>query len=288
MNANTDNCNSGRTTPDHVRPTRESYAAHLRQSSRTSSDGFSFPVARPHSAIIPPRDYSPAPSRPSRPLSLLSLPDHGHYPRSRKSYDRWSYDRERMPTRPETPPTPQLNSSRPSSRRSELLPVQESTSYSYSDRPFSHRRVFSTGDLLHVPHKQQQLQQQQQYRSHPRPRPIPQPLQLDTSESTSMSTREHEITPSETPPVFFQIVDPDSPRDKTLFRLPTSTEDDAGYLPEVRKEDQGKEEVKPGCCGLCELGTAKVVGGKIAAWMTGTVLPIMFVFVRECLVKGCK
>lgn len=274
MNINTDYHDSGRTTPDRVRPNRESYAAHLRQTSRTSSDGFPFPITRPHSAIIPNRGHSPASGGPSRPLSVLSLPDHTHYPHPRSSLERWSYDRERMPARPDTPPPTQ--NSRPSSRRSELLPVQEST----TDRPFSHCRVVSTGNLLNIP--------PQQYGSHPRPRAEPQPQLQPPPQHFSGSTSTLGITPCETPPVLFQIVDPDSPRDKTLFQLPMSAEDEAGYLPGVRKEDRGREGFRPGCCGLCELGTAKVVGGRITALMTGTVLPIVFVFLRECLARGCK
>ena len=46
-------------------------------------------------------------------------------------------------------------------------------------------------------------------------------------------------------------------------------------------------EPDPGCCGVCELGTAKMVGGKIAAWLTGTMLPIAFRIMRDFMSGGC-
>ncbi|KAL2134700.1 hypothetical protein VTI74DRAFT_11020 [Chaetomium olivicolor] len=52
--------------------------------------------------------------------------------------------------------------------------------------------------------------------------------------------------------------------------------------------DDDKGNPKPGCCGLCEVGTAKCVGGTFAAWAIGTVMPITFGVVMGCVSKMFK
>ncbi|KAK0701466.1 hypothetical protein B0T21DRAFT_378706 [Apiosordaria backusii] len=39
----------------------------------------------------------------------------------------------------------------------------------------------------------------------------------------------------------------------------------------------------PGCCGLCERGTAKMIGGKITAWVMGTLIPVTFGVITRVL-----
>ena len=60
-----------------------------------------------------------------------------------------------------------------------------------------------------------------------------------------------------------------------------------GYYDQEKRIGEGvlkreQEEMPgPGCCGCCELGTGKLVGGKVVAWMTGTMLPIAFRYLKE-------
>jgi hypothetical protein len=94
--------------------------------------------------------------------------------------------------------------------------------------------------------------------------------------------------------VEFDLVDPSSPGKGATRLSLVEVEHDNGrnngiqYSQEKRvpegqlKRDQQEEEVpRPGCCGCCELGTAKLLGGKVVTWMTGTVLPIAFGFMKE-------
>jgi hypothetical protein len=229
---------------------RESYTTHLRLSSRTSFDN-----------SYPPPSPTPRP----RPRSAIYEHHRSHHLWSppRVSFDRWSYDRERMmPHEKEDPPSP-----RPKSALSHLTPPLQ-----------VHRRAVSTGDLPTL--------------SYSLPQPYSQTLSPSVSLKNHQDNRDSMLT---TCTVEFDLVDPSSPGKGAKRLSLVEVEHDHSHNnlkntntrhdregPLKRKEEE--EEIPgAGCCGCCELGTAKLVGGKLAAWITGTMLPIAFGFTKEFL-----
>ncbi|KAK4239537.1 hypothetical protein C8A03DRAFT_14096 [Achaetomium macrosporum] len=291
------------------------YASHLRESSRTSWDG----------GLPQPASRTPSPSPPQSPtrrryqppqgLSAVSLPDH-----SRRSFeslrptvlaDRWSYDRERMPSpppprshisRPGTPtplseqdgdvsefgfsrPASTLTASRPSSRPQSIVLDTTSTDPAGSphNRPSSPTlMVTPPPDSSSAPEQYSDLKGDQL------------PQRLGRRSFHSLTTAEMEIL-SHLPPAH-------PPMSASSSRLPSRSPEvvaspnsqQSGYSKEltspapekqrnVRRDDEGgdgeeeDEMTGRGCClGLCEIGTAQRIGGTCGAWLMGTLLPIGF------------
>jgi len=136
-------------------------------------------------------------------------------------------------------------------------------------RPSSHRRVVLTGDLPAL----QAFSTSQKPPSHSRNASIP------------LLSRDETQTHMQ-----FQLIDPKS-AEKREISLPIMDNDiDHDRLPGLRQKGAGRDRaqgaLRLGCCGICDLGTVKFVGGKIMAWLTGTMLPIAFRVVGECLGRG--
>ncbi|KAK4450598.1 hypothetical protein QBC34DRAFT_402920 [Podospora aff. communis PSN243] len=252
---NTKICDERPTPTDlssQARLPRESYVTHLRQSSRTSFDNSYSSLSptlrpRPRSAIYNHENH--------RSHRLQSTPP-------RVTFDRWSYDRERMMgCGDENTP-----STRHRSAMSNLSPPTQ-----------LHRRAVSTGDLptlslpLPGPHTQQPIATHMQYSQTSSPSPSLRNYRGNRSSMLSTCTVE------------FDLVDPSSPGKGATRLSLVEVDHEHGHnnstnAPRDREKLKGEEEglPGPGCCGCCELGTAKLVGGKLVAWMTGTMLPIVF------------
>ena len=274
--------------PSHL---RAGYSSHIRSASRTSWDG--------RVALSSSRTPSPSPphspvrhSNRPRPFSAVSLPDHT-LSRPTVLADRWSYDRERMPSphssRPGTPLSEHESSgaafSRPastfidsrSSSRPPFIRVDASTDLDYSRVPSTPTLGAPILKLIPPPVGDPGSQQQEQKSNR-------QSYHLLTSEE--MDRLSH-------PPMSASPFSPSSmtatPKlSNEVSRLGPPKQKGQGYS----HAGEGEEEhgSKPGCMGLCEIATARSIGGKFGAWFMGMVIPVTFGLVTGCVaaVAGCK
>jgi hypothetical protein len=60
------------------------------------------------------------------------------------------------------------------------------------------------------------------------------------------------------------------------------TKDHRGYTA-PNNSDNDEEKDKPGCLGLCEIATARRIGGTFGAWLMGTLIPVTFGVVTGCV-----
>ncbi|KAK4038845.1 hypothetical protein C8A01DRAFT_17099 [Parachaetomium inaequale] len=276
-----------------------SYTPHVRSSSRTSWDG------RVHHDVPLPAGRTPSPSPPQsparrsnrpRPLSAISLPDHA-FSRPTVLADRWSYDRERMPSsphssRPGTPvsdheafeiafsrPASTFIESRPSSRPQSIL-LSASTDLGYSHTP-------STPTLRLIPPPDSDRESQRLGKPQDR-----QSYHLLTSEEMEMLSRPPPLHPPMTaspPPTPSPAPSPGAPTPKLtneISRLGPPIQRGQDYT----QPDDGNEKDKARCMGLCEIAPARQIGGRFGAWFMGMVTPITFGLVSACVatVAGCR
>lgn len=265
--------------PAHLQST---YTSHLRSSSRTSWDGLELsrplPIPRPRSA-------SPRPARRlGRPHSIAYLPDNHLL-----NVDRWSYDRVRMPSAPSStespeseplprpcsppttrrspPPSPSSFSSRPISVHfvnafggpdDPILPLPSTpyhaagTGASTPTLSVTHPDGSTEPCSLMLPSPLHQAQQEQ-------------PALYSAAETEPCSNLKHDI---HTAP---STNKPPSPLGETA-------EGDTAKSRTGRQRGMSVDSIMntPGCCGLCERRTAKLIGGKITAWVMGTLIPVTF------------
>ena len=267
--------------PSHL---RASYTSHIRSSSRVSWDGrlADAPVDRTRSPS-PARSPARRHDRP-RPLSAISLPDHS-YVGPTPLADRWSYDRERMPSsppslqgsRPGTPltghevfeaafsrPASTFIESRPPSRPPSILPT------ALTDLSSLHTP--STPVLRLVPPPDTGTESQQRPEQERLKR---QSYHVLTSEEMDMLSH----PPPPHPPMSASPVVSQS--------TPKIGNEKAQH--HSRAEDRQEEEKsRPGCMGMCEIATAKWVGGKFGAWFMGMAIPLTFGLATRCLADGCR
>ncbi|KAK4196759.1 hypothetical protein QBC40DRAFT_286732 [Triangularia verruculosa] len=265
--------------PEHLRST---YTSHLRSSSQTSWDGLDLGYSRANQR---PRSTSPRRTRrPERPRSIACIPD---------SYllnvDRWSYDRVRMPATssstqlPEFESRPSLPSSSQTTRRSPSPSIS-----SVSSRPTSAHFVnafggpndpilplpstpYATGTgastpTLSVTHPDGSTE----------PFPLILPSPVHTQQQQPCVRRAAETEPSSSVKHHTQMAA--SPYDEPLTSQAEKvggSKADGGI---GRQRGMSVDSIMntPGCCGLCERGTAKMIGGKITAWVVGTMIPVTF------------
>ncbi|KAK4120978.1 hypothetical protein N657DRAFT_132251 [Parathielavia appendiculata] len=284
----------------------ESYTSHIRSDSRTSWDG----------TTVPSRTPSPSPSqspvrrnhRP-RPLSVVTLP--GHSPvRPAVIADRWSYDRERMPSRPPTPlhvsndeGTGVASSPRPASTtvtdsgpssRAESIPLSAST----ADRLSSPALTLipppppDFGESQEPKGKFRQschllTSEEMEMLSHPPPPPSP------------MSAKRPLASPSSPPSPPPPGVPPASlkPNQKPVNETSSSPlgapphQKGDQLLPVHRRHMVGDlDKDRPGCLGLCEILTAQRIGATFGGWFMGVVMPLATGFVNRCVaaVTSCQ
>ncbi len=270
--------------PSHL---RAGYSSHIRSASRTSWDG--------RVALSSSRTPSPTPphspvrrSHRPRPLSAISLPDHTLGSRPTVLADRWSYDRERMPSphgsRPGTPLSEHESSGAAFSRPASTFIESRSS----SRPPFVHMHGSIDLDYSHVPSTPPTL------------KVIPPPVgDRESLQQEQKSKRQsyHLLTSEEMdrlshPPMSAQPSSPPSmtPTPKLsneVSRLGPPKQKDRGYS---HAGDREEHESKLGCMGLCEIATARSIGGKFGAWFMGMVIPVTFGLVTGCVaaVAGCK
>lgn len=272
------------------------YETHRRSSSRLSWDGrLPGPGTRSPSPATSPYQspyQSPHPSpgtrsHRERPCSAAGLPDHA-LARPTVVRDRWSYDRARMPSPPPisrrgTPVSDAsgLPSSRPASTFIESPP---------SSRPQSASLDPSTGlGGTYMP-------------STPTLRVIPPPVG-GHAESPVWQNRGgpsrpgnrqsyHLLTPTELEMLSHPPPTPTPPMSPLPSPAPGSSPstDFDGPGPETKRNDGDKETEKPGCLGLCEIATARRIGGKFGGWLMGALIPISFGLVTACVAAatGCR
>jgi len=281
----TDNASPVSRQPSHL---RASYTSHIRSSSRISWDGRVADAPADRS-----RSPSPAPSparrrdRP-RPLSAISLPDHPYIGPTPLA-DRWSYDRERMPSsppslrdsRPSTPlsgnvvfeaafsrPASTFIESRPASRPPSVLPT-ESTDLSSFNTPI-------TPTLRVVPPADTGSGDQR----HPQREPLKrQSYHILTSEEMEMLSHPPPLHP---PMSASPVVSPPP-------SLSTPNIGNEKGQSHTRPEDSKDEEKsRPGCMGMCEISTAKRMGGLFGAWFMGMAIPLTFGLATRCLAGSCR
>ncbi len=266
--------------PSHL---RAGYSSHIRSASMSSWDGR---VAMPSS-----RTPSPSPphspvwrSNRPRPLSAASLPDHT-LGRPTVLTDRWSYDRERMPSphssRPGTPRSEHESSgaiSRPTSTfiesRSSSRPpfIRMETDIDCSPVPSTPPILKISPPLVGDPGTQQQEQKSNRQSYH-----LLTSEEMDLLSHPPMSTQ-----PSAPPPMTA------TPKlSNEVSRLGPPKQKGQGHS---HAGDSKEHESKLGCMGLCEIATARSIGGKFGAWFMGMVIPITFGLVTGCVaaVAGCK
>ncbi|KAH6846990.1 hypothetical protein B0I37DRAFT_374061 [Chaetomium sp. MPI-CAGE-AT-0009] len=284
-----------------------SYTAHARSSSRTSWDGVRVP--RPASRTppqSPPRSPALRSSNRPRPLSAISLPDHS-LDRPTALPNRWSYDRERMPSPPppargSRPGTPlsdwealEVAFSRPASTLIESRSSSRPPSLLLSDQG-GHSHSASTPTLrVHPPplgeNPQQHLQGQ-----HSKPR---QPYHLLTAEEMELLAHPPPLQPpmtaspqspqspqsphSSTTPLADSTAPPKHPtRPKTspnqqLQPHTTTTNTTNNNINENENEKESR------CTNLCELTPARQICGGFGAWVVGMAVPVTFAAVSGCL-----
>jgi len=307
--------------PSHL---RAGYASHIRSASRVSWDGR---VALP--ALTDTRTHTHTPSPPHspvrrshrpRPLSAISVPEHS-FGRPTVLTDRWSYDRERMPSphgsRPGTPtPLSERQSleaaafsrpasiifteSRPSSRPPSLLLTDLSNSSQMMMPSTPTLRVMPPADPdQEATQSKGKTTKEQPYHlltseelemlSHPPPLHPPMSASPLTSPPTSPWASP---LPS---PMTSPLASPVGPAPKLsseISRLgPPKQKLPHGHAPSGPHDSEEEHEKKSGCCmGMCEIATARRIGGTFGAWFMGMAIPVTFGLVTGCIaaVAGCK
>ncbi|KAK4153646.1 hypothetical protein C8A00DRAFT_15164 [Chaetomidium leptoderma] len=291
--------------PSHLRT--GGYTSHMRSSSRISWDGRArVPSSRtPSPSSSPPP--SPSPGSPSRhqspvrrsnrprPSSTISLPEHS-FGRPTGLPDRWSYDRERMPSPPPAPhglrpgsplgehealevafsrPASTFMSSPASSRPQSIL-LSASTDLGCSQTPSTPTlRVTIAPPACEGESSQQQRPQSKEHAYH-----------LLSSEEMEMLSRPPPTQPPMTPspsPGAAAVSTPKLTHEISRLGPPKQN------TPPPDDSDEKKED-KPGCLGLCEIATARQFGGKFGAWFMGMVIPVTFGLVTGCVAAatGCR
>jgi len=281
---------------EHVQwliPPSRGYGSHSRSTSRTSWDGqlaahqsTDYPRS-PSSSYISPRQYRPR----ERPTSAVSLPDRA-YIRPTVLTDRWSYDQQRMPsppsrtpqygTRPCTPisdmsgypsakpiSTP-LNSRPPSRPQSVVLDPSANSTYGYFAGKPAARVTPPWANELHAPEAPSDYPQQQQR--------LREPYHCLTTEELDMLAHPPPRISASTPPELHTgepIAVAGGQGAKTRDKRSSKV-----LSKEIEDEDESR---KPGCLGLCEIATAKRIGGKFGAWLMGTLVPVTFGLLTRCL-----
>ncbi|GAB1313764.1 hypothetical protein MFIFM68171_03974 [Madurella fahalii] len=301
--------------PSHL---RSGYASHLRSSSRTSWDGKTPALTTPAA-----RTRSPSPVRDShqaRPRSAISLPDHT-LSRPTILSDRWSYDRERMPSPPPPPhgsgpSTPMsqefgfpssrpastfIESQPPSRPHSAILDGLVDASFSYtastptlrvipppSDGPADSAYAFQHPDSLDQENRQRLRQDNDAYH-------------ILTSAELEMLSHPPPTSPPPSP-----RTGPDEEPLKGGARTREQQEQQQQQQQRQKSDHrrrsrsrfgnhgasdrESEADVRPGCLGLCELATAKRMVGTFGAWLMGTLIPITFGLVTGCIAAatGCR
>ncbi|KAK3291769.1 uncharacterized protein B0H64DRAFT_445799 [Chaetomium fimeti] len=286
-----------------------SYTAHARSSSRTSWDGVRVPQPSSRTpSQSPPQSPVRRSNRP-RPASAISLPDHA-LGRPTALANRWSYDRERMPSppppargsRPGTPlddwealeaafsrPASTLIESRSSTRPPSILSASaELGGHSHSaSTPTLRVHPPPPGDNPQ-PHPQQYPQEQQHH--HPRPR---QPYHLLTPQEMELLAHPPPLQPPMT-------ASPHSPESPLPSPSPTPKHTNRQPQPQpytTAKNDNnnnndttrnGTNEKESSCTNLCELTPARQVCGRFGAWVVGMAIPVTFAGVMGCMLGVCR
>ncbi|KAH6623922.1 hypothetical protein F5144DRAFT_606380 [Chaetomium tenue] len=301
-----------------------SYTNHARSSSRTSWDGVRVPLPASHSPPqSPPRSPRLRASHRPRPPSVVSLPDHA-LGRPIGLPDRWSYDRERMPS-----PPPAARGSRPGTPLSDWEPLEAAFSRPAStliesrssSRPPSillsastelggHSHTASTPTLrLHPPPFGDSPQEQQQQPNHrhsyhlltPEEMELlahPPPLQRPMTASPQSPPHSPQHSPSPSPR--HSPSHTPSPGDSTTTTTPTTTpkhppnttqqaQQPHPYNENDNDDNESEPSHKPSrCTNLCELTPGRQVCGQFGAWLVGMALPITFGAVTGCLLGFCR
>ncbi|KAK3905508.1 hypothetical protein C8A05DRAFT_41563 [Staphylotrichum tortipilum] len=268
--------------PSHLRAA--SYTSHIRSSSRISWDGrvADAPADRTRSPS-PARSPARRRDRP-RPISAISLPDHSYIGPTPLA-DRWSYDRERMlssppslrGSRPSTPvsgneafeaafsrPASTFIESRPPSRAPSILPTASPDLSSFHTPSAPTLRVVPPADTGSG--SQQEPLKRQSYH-------------MLTSEEMEMLSR----PPPPHPPM---SASPGVSQSPSLSAPNIGSEKTQTHNHPEDSKDQ--DQSKPGCMGICEIATAKRMGGIFGAWFMGMVIPLTFGLVTRCLAGGCR
>lgn len=272
--------------PSHLRAS--SYTPHGRSSSRASWDGRISVSANHTPSHSPPQSPVLRSNRP-RPLSALSLPDHS-IGRPTVLADRWSYDRERMPSpppgphfsRPGTPlseheafeaafsrPASTFIESRPSSRPQSIL-LSGSADLGYPYTP-------STPTLRVIPPPPDSDRESQRLSQHSNRHSY----HILTSEELEMLSRP---PPAQSPMSASPSSSPESSTPNPTGEPPHLDSKEKGERRAHSKDSNGETKERPGCCGLCELSTASMVSGKFGAWFVGTAVHATFGAVVGCIV----
>ncbi|KAK4185866.1 hypothetical protein QBC35DRAFT_502687 [Podospora australis] len=254
--------------PAHL---RSNYTSHLRSTSHTSWDGQDdlHHLTQP----LP----SPGSSRPNhrlnRPHSVGSLP----HPSSLFPTDaanRWSYDGERMPHSPSLPPLPRppTPGSRPSSR----------TASPARSQPPSRPRSVRFDENVHFSSEVSTPYQNAAGASTPtlrvtHPDGSVDPYLVCSSQSPVEQRMTEEKQPSASTPMISQA---------PILENNMTEKRNSSHAKERRMSVDSVMNT-PGCCGLCERGTVKAVGSKIAAWLIGTLIPVTFGLATKLLAGLC-
>lgn len=296
--------------PSHLETS--SYANHARSSSRTSWDGVRVPLPTSHTPPqSPPQSPRLRSSNRPRPPSVISLPDHV-LGRPIALPDRWSYDRERMPSpppanhgsRPGTPlsdwgaleaafsrPASTLIESRSSSRPPSIL-LNGSTElggYSHAaSTPTLRLQPPPFGDNAY-PQQQQEQQRQQQPSNKRQSYHLLTPEELELLAHPPPLQAPMAASPQRSPPH-------SRPQSRSHTPLPGSpaTQPQAQHRPHTATNnnddsdstDTNQKESR--CTSLCELTPARQICGRFGAWLVGMAIPITFTAVTGCLLGVCR
>ncbi|KAL2159047.1 hypothetical protein VTH06DRAFT_2806 [Thermothelomyces fergusii] len=284
------------------------YTTHIRSASRITWDGRE-PLPRSRSLSS---SHGPIPSRltsPLRPSSAISLPNSRvpEHTRPTALADRWSYDRERMPSpppaprgsRPGTPAGDRDGSETRPSRPTSTLGVSPASSTAPSG-------LFDRNSSADLDDSPLQFSDFDQVGQHLSPH-LRRSCHILTDEEMEMLAR----PPLAHPPMTASSrpASPDSERDAYKPAAPgRGPESTCGiHLPKPfpSKEDLGGRldrhgvihggdhslDVGPGCLGSCDIAPARAILGKFGAWLMGVVMPVSFGLLTGCLtstISGCR
>ncbi|KAL2148441.1 hypothetical protein VTH82DRAFT_2361 [Thermothelomyces myriococcoides] len=310
--------------PERPQIRNSGYTNHIRSASRITWDG-SEPLPRNRSPSPQPRPgQSRLSSPPPRPSSATSLsnyypaPEHG---RLTALADRWSYDRERMPSpppatrgsRPGTPmgdpdtpvaarvsrPASTLAESRsqsraPSRAQSGIFDITNGSAESDDSLPpFSD---FDQGGQQLSPHLRQSchILTGEEMEMLARPPPSHPPMTASTRPSSSSS-------PPSSPPDYARGAagvsavalppppagrGPESASSTTPPPKPSQPREGLDRHPNRNSVIHGSDhsfDLRPSCLGLCDIAPVRAVLGKVGAWVMGVVTPVSFGLLTGCL-----
>jgi hypothetical protein len=284
--------------PSHLRAS--SYTAYEPSSSRVAWDGRVSVSANHTPSHSPPQSPVLRSIRP-RPLSAISLPNHSTG-RPTVLADRWSYDRERMPSPPpgshgSRPGTPmseheafETTFSRPASTFTESRPSSRPQSILLSgptDPSYPHTTSTPTLRVIPPPPDSDRGSQRLSEHSHRHSYHLLTSEEMEMLSRPPLAQRPMSATPLESPSPSPGSSTPNNSGEPS--HLDPKHKDERHARPE--NNDEGMKEAKPGCCGLCELSTAKLISGKFGAWFVGTAIHATFGAMVGCIVAltvGCR